>query len=242
MEHAVQGTGSLTLGQFSLAGADPSTVPQLPRPPLWEVWLFESAWTPAIGLLAAGVVAFWLLNRAGKARQGALAGAGCVAAAGALLLTAMLVETPREQMVERTRALIRVTADQLGATIARGEDPPLADLLAEDVVLMMGGQDWLIGSDQVMAQVETVPKWGVRVERAAVVRSSAQSRDRNSGFTQVWVRAEGNFALARSWWRIGWRRESDPGDPSGYRWRATTIDCLQLDGMVNPGEARRFGN
>lgn len=215
------------LGQFNLGGGD---VPALRDGPWWQVWTVESPWVVAGALVGAGVVAWWFLNQKSEAKKAMLAlGAGVLLAA-ALVVCAQVVTTTRERLRAKTRELV--------GAVARAEMNTLSELLAEDVVLTGRGEPLVVGREALLSGVRATTGSAYPVKQASMLEEQEQVDDRNFAYTQVWLRIEAVSAgMARSWWKIGWRREAEG---TGEAWRATSIDILQLDFFDDPAKLKQY--
>lgn len=190
--------------------------PPLPDPPALEVWLFEQPVVSAGLALGAGALAWFVLRAKGKPRQGTLAGGGLVALAVVLAVVGFVVETARER-------LAALSGDLLAAARA-GDAARLDGLLADDLVLDLGGRGGDSGDKALV--LEAVGKLKEQAVIDAVrVRSPVSLDGPNAARSQVWVRTGGaGFGPSLSWWMVSWRREA------GGEWRAHLIELLLLNG------------
>jgi len=199
------------------------TPPPLDSPPLLPRLIFEQP-LPLVALFIGGaVVAFVVLNRRFKAKQGVLAAGGLLLAAGALWLTASLVQTDREQIMAETSRLI-------GAT-TRVDTAALDNLLAPDVRLFAGPR---IGDSRIpsagwdkKAILENTDRYLraiYKVDEAAVLEMQGTMDGPTSGRTQARIRTTVVGAPFISWWRVTWRRSGEG------RWEVTAIEPLEIPG------------
>lgn len=207
----------LLLAQFGDAGS----VPELPRPPFLEHTLFESP-LPLVGLLfLAGVVAFFMLNSTGRAKQGLIAAGSASALALGTLLIASLVTTTRETLQARTTALVHAAAT--------ADTTALAPLLADDVRLVLWDQTAALGRPRTLDLVNQYTGTLYKLREHSITRTTASVDGRNAARTLARVRVRTEATLydipIGSTWRIDWRLENDNS------WRATAITCLQIDGV-----------
>lgn len=218
-----------TLAQFN--PADSIDVPMLPDPPAWEVWLFERPWTPAFGLLVLAIGLAWFFNQRSDLRRGLKLAGAALGLAGVLVVVGMAVSTTREDLARQSRRLVGM--------VARAETEKLGDLLASDCTVMLGGQAWILGRQNILAVVEGTTGSRYKVAKASVIAEYQQApiAAGHAGLTQLWVRLEGEEAgyFARSWWRISWRRDR-PDQP----WVVSSIDLMQIDGLGDPAHLRNM--
>lgn len=200
----------------------PASVPALPAPPLLERLLFENPW-PAIGaLLAAALVAAWLLNKQSRAREGLLAAGGLAVLALAVYIASAVVTTQREVLAARTRELINLTA----AADTTGLEP----LMARDVTFRAFLTQQSYQRDAILDLVRRYPGQMYPVKSHRIDRVQATIDGPNAARTQTHVTTESPEATlynlpTGSWWRLNWRK-----DPDG-QWRLTGIELLQVDGV-----------
>lgn len=195
-------------------------VPALPKPPALEAVVFESPLLAAVALVVVGIATVFTLRASGKDRIGVVIGGAMVVAAGALLVTAAMVETARERMSRRTRELVRATA-----TV---DVEALRELLAADARLVGDRVPLVRGldarsRDEILSLVQT-HIGGERVDDWAVLKMQAKRDGPNAGRTQTQVRVDAggpNF----SWWRIDWRMDEDG------EWRVIGIEPLFIGGL-----------
>ncbi|MBL8991402.1 MAG: hypothetical protein JNJ48_07470 [Phycisphaerae bacterium] len=197
-------------------------VPLLPAPPMLERVLFEQPLPGAVALLAAGVVAFAVLNRAGRGRQGLGAAALSLFLAGAVVVLATAVKTEREELQGlAVRVIERVMAAD-GAEVDRR--------LADSVTLRLLGRTSPMGKPEILRHVtgRTLERYGVREHTVrsvqAVIDGPGVAR------TQVRVRVQTDLtgAPVGSWWLLHWRRDA------AQQWRIVGIEAQQID-FVPPG-------
>jgi len=204
----------------------PYTPPPLPPVPLLERWVLENPWPPVIGLAAAGVVVFFILNArgGGGARQGALAAGALALVAALCVVTSFLVTTQREVLVQRTRELV--------AAAAQPDLRALAPMLAEDVGLRVLGRAYTEDKAGIVGLVDRYIGSEYRVTRHSVPSVTAHTDDGGAGSagaaggrTLARVRVEVDGMTNRSWWRLTWRRS---GVAAG-EWTVVHIEGLQID-------------
>lgn len=212
-----------TLAQIPGLG-NGAAVPMLPDPPMVEHLLLESPATPAAAFGIAGAAVFLMLNRAGRARQGAAAAGALVVLAAGLIALGASVTTARETLIDRTGRLI--------GAVSRGSASGAGQFLAEDVRATALRSFEAPDKQAILNHVETDLGPGGRfaVKNAAVLASAAVVDGANAARTQVRMRVtvEALGAPSLSWWRLNWRK-----DPDG-QWRVIAIDVLEMDGMRGP--------
>lgn len=191
----------------------------LESPPLAERFLLESPVVAMIAALAICFIAMWILSRAGRRRLGlAVAGLGVALAAGAYLASEM-VETPREELKARTRALI--------AAAAEADRTALTDLLADSVqVTITAGGIRLGDLDKpgVISRVEDYMQGAYAIEEWSLPTLQAVADGPEVGRTQlrIVVTPQATRFPTGSWWLIHWERIGD-------RWQAAEIELLSVN-------------
>jgi hypothetical protein len=198
----------------------------LPAAPLLESILFERPLPLVVLLVLAGLVAFVLLNRRGRAGAGIFALALGVALACGLWILATVVRTDREVVSEQTRELVDAAA--------RTDRAGLSRLLHETAKLSIGGGGWL-ERDEILDAVDRRLGATYKLHEWAVVKVEASVDSAEVARTQVNVRAETEAARVPnlSWWKIGWRKAADG------RWVVTSIEPLSVGGFASPGDVIR---
>ncbi len=199
------------------------SIPTLPSPPTIEHYLFENPWPAVIVLTLGALVVATALNRQGRSRQARLAAVGLLAGAIAVGVTASLVTTTREVLIQHSKSLVNATA---AADLAS-----LRDMLASDAELRAAflTQTWtrdrlLDGVEQYLGQRYPIQSHGEDSIRATIDGP-------NAARTQMHVVVRSTDATAYdvpigSWWRIEWRK-SDDGT-----WRVRGLECLHLSAVA----------
>ncbi|MEO1278914.1 MAG: hypothetical protein AAFV77_08165 [Planctomycetota bacterium] len=208
----------------------PPPIEPLPPAPLLERFLLEQPLLPAIILGLLAVVAFIAFSNSGKRKVGLAVAAGLVLAAGAVYLTATLVTTTRETLLERTAELIGSTASADTAALARvlTDDASLNSSgdLARTIPSIDNVPSILSRVDQALSREFVIDRW-VLADRQATLDGP------NTGRTLVRVGVDGsNFSRTHySWWRLHWERGSDG------EWRCYEIEprWVQFVGSAAPG-------
>lgn len=197
-----------------------SQPPPLPEPPLLEAWLFERPVTAAGALLGAGVVCFLVLRARGKSKGAVIGGGALIALAAAVALIGSVVETSRERVARLSAQVIArfQAADQAG----------LGVLLADDLVLDLGGGGVSAAgdsSDKALVLEAARAMQGQAVIDTSRVREPVAADGPRAARSQVFVRTGGGgFGPSLSWWMFSWRREPDG------EWRVSLIELLLLNG------------
>lgn len=190
---------------MQIPGLSQAKVQDLPSAPLMPRLVLEEPLTLTLVFAAAAVVGWFVLNRVGKARRAAmvaLVGAGL--AIGVQVL-ARAVTTDREQMLDATRELVRVTA--------HADTAALRPLLAPEVRLTneyslaateVQGANW--GREEILSNVQKVLKDKYPLKEAAILQVQGIKDRDGAGRTQVRVRAvlQNPPIPIISWWRIEW--------------------------------------
>lgn len=193
--------------------------PPLPSAPMADRLLLENPVPAVLVALAAGFLAMWLLRRAGRRRLAlAAAGAGIALAAVAFLVGRM-IETPREALKDRTRALVEAAAEV--------DTAALDDLLDRSVRVRLTGGGIRLGEldkGGVIARAEDYMSGAYAVESWSVPTLQAAADGPEVGRTQlrVVVTPEATRFPTGSWWAIDW--ELIDG-----KWRAVEIELLRVN-------------
>ncbi len=196
---------------------DPSP---LPEPGLLTRLLFESEWTLAIALGAAGIFAFLLLNSRGRAKDGLKAAGVAALLAVAALFTSRLVTTEREQMAAMTRDLV--------AMVARGESAGLRSIFSTDARLTAAPGIGEVELDRVLSLTGEFFGPGGRYELSdhRIRDLQATTDGPNVGRVQVkvWVKHKGSGWINNSWWLLDYQR-----DAAG-EWKVVELRALAVQG------------
>lgn len=194
----------------------PSIQP-LPSPPLIERFLFEQPLMPVMVLAVIAIVAAVAFARLGRRRRGLLVAGVLAAIAGGVYVTASLVTTQRERLLEQTEALIGAAATLDIAT--------LQGLLSEDARLATSGDIARVlpsidGRADIIDQAERSLRGQARISDWQIRDRQATIDGPNVGRTLVRVGVDGD-AFSRthySWWRLDWEM-----GPDG-QWRCYVVD------------------
>lgn len=189
----------------------------LPSAPLVERFLFEQPLLPVIVLALLAVVAVVAFLGRGQRKRGFLVAGVLAAVAGGLFVTATLVTTTRETLLERTRALIGATA---GADTAG-----LRGLLTDDASLNTSGDirrvlppiesvpELLDQVDRYLGREYTLTGWEI-LDQQATVDGPNVART----LVRVGVDADAFSRTHYSWWRLHWTLDA------GGQWRCFEIE------------------
>ncbi len=221
----------LTLAQLAPPGGrNPlASAPRLPDAPLLERWLYEAPWTPAVALTLLGLLAAWLLLRAGQAgaqgRWAVLAACTGALAGTGLVLLASSVTTMREVLVERTRGLVVAVLAGDAATVERELSPSFA--------LTLLGRQSSRGRDYVVSAVrgDIAARFNAKASELRWVRASMDGPA--VARTQVSLLASSELmgGPTPTVWMIHWR-----ADAQG-RWYVGRLEAQEiglLTGVPDP--------
>ncbi|MEM1186037.1 MAG: hypothetical protein AAGI53_13685 [Planctomycetota bacterium] len=212
-------TGALTLGQGLVQEflSKPDIRP-LPEPGVFERFFFEGSILLWGALIAAGLVGLIGFASRGKAKLGLAVGGGFVLAAVGAWLTAHLVTTDREIVMDNVSELIRVTA--------AADVDALESFLDEDLRLSISGFATNMPRDAVLGLVRAQLGGSYRVSSHKVLERQAVMDGPYSARSQVSVRVDGEgFGRIGSWWRIDWLDR-------GEGWKVVAIEALYIPGVV----------
>lgn len=196
--------------------------PPLPPTSLVRWALFESPWALSVVLVALGLF-LWMFFRSRAQTRRSWAALGLVVLAAAVVLMALLVDTPREQM--------RRTALELVRAVAAADAPGVSSRLTDDCRLYYfeapDGLDLAPLLDRVRS--DFAPGGKYRLKDYGVLESDACEELEARGRAQIKVRVvpEATGAPVISWWRLDFRRDA-PG-----RWRVSGIQPLAIAGVPN---------
>jgi hypothetical protein len=212
-----------TLAQSLLRDVPPPT--PLPDPPWLESVLFESPWLTIGVLLLVGGAVFAALRAApspNAQRTGRwLAGLAALGALG-LGLSAALVQTPREALIEQTRTLIQA--------IARADAPAADAAFAPGISLSLLGQPTRMPRAEMIDRVRTDMggRYALR-DRAANISALRAIVD-GPGVARVQCRVQAVHDAtgfpASTWWLVHFR-QAEPGRP----WLVHALELQQFDGL-----------
>lgn len=199
------------LAAFLLAQLDfqAEPPPALGRPALIPYGLFENPVPLAAFLVAAAIIAAYLVNRKGRVRQAGLAAGACFAAAAGVVVMATLVTTRRETAMAATQDLV--------AAVATIDEAGMRRLLADDARLVVSSPIERVSApapgldrDRTISLVrDQLSRYPIREHHVRSV--SAEVRRGNTIRSQCRVRVvvEGEALAHNSWWRMIWRVEDD---------------------------------
>lgn len=207
------------------------------RGPLWSRWLFEQPWplVGAIVVLGAGVA--WRGNARGRGLWAGVVLAASMACAGAVFVISAVVQTERESLTARTRALVDA--------VAAADAAALRAMLGPSVTLRLGPAGGIAGGSgdgsSVDAErlVELVTAQMSGPYRLAAHRTLWARADLGAAPAPGAVRADG-LSQARVWadpaqsrvpasgtWLLTWQRL--PGRTGPERWALRGIELQSLD-------------
>lgn len=199
---------------------DQAPPPPLPAPPWVEATLFESPWTAVVGVLAVGLAAAWVVNRAGQGRRAVLVALVSASLAGGLVASASLVITDRETVIARTREAV--------AAVARGDADAAERILHPSVALTLPGNRTDLTKADIVERVRTDMNGRFAVRDRAARLSALRATLDGAGVARTQARIgavhEATGFPATTWWIFGWRRGED-----GV-WRLSSLEMQQLDG------------
>jgi len=200
---AAQGLGAL---------ADPDP---LPPAPLLERWLLQDPLPTVILLAICAAVGWWWLNRVGRARAGATAGAACLLAAGGVLLLARLVVTERESLAARCTALVNATID--------GRDAEVAGFLRSDALASVPQVNIEWSRDELLRRIREGEAHRRGADKADLRWVTSTIDGPTAARTQVRVQARMMDTWLPTTWMISWAR-NDPASP----WQVRRIEAQQI--------------
>lgn len=199
------------------------TIEALPPAPLLERFLFEQPLLPMAVLALLALIAVIAFASRNQRRRGVLVAVVLVALAGGVYLLATLVTTEREELLERTEALIGATANVDRAA--------MGGLLTEDASLRTTGALERVlasidGRDSIISRASQSLEGRYRVNTWEILDRQATTDGPNVGRTlvRVGVDVDGFSRTHYSWWRLHWER-----GPDG-QWRCFELEPLWILG------------
>ena len=199
--------------------------PPAPRPQpaasLWQVWLLETPWYPAAVLALVGLLGFVLLRRLHKPTPAVMVMGSCLGLACAILAAGLTVRTPREMMLDASRALV--------AAVARADGAAVDTMLDESCQLRGFGPIGTMDKPGIVGAVRNkfAANGAFAVSSCRIDESQAAAIGGGVGTTQLLVSATPKGGLynapVRTWWRIDWKL-----DTATKRVRAVAIAPLWL--------------
>lgn len=201
--------------------ANQDAVAPLAPPGFFEHWLQESPLPTALVLVALAGAVGLLLARRGKARAGAWAAAGLVAAGVAVLVYGSLVTTAREEVMAETRAFVEA--------VVKGDAPAADRSLAPSLSVSIASRP--TPELDRAAILSVVSAFAGELELRDHDIAELQARIVGPGLATTQVRVDvtpRRWIPASTWWRLEWRR-----DAAGA-WRIDGMDCLLFNGR-RPG-------
>lgn len=204
-------------GPATTLGAAP---PPLPVGPAIPHWLFERPITVGLVVGAFALASWVVLSRRGEERRALLVGGALAVIAVSVGAVGSLVETTRER-------LIRLSNEFVDAVAARETDVASA-MLADDLVIAMGGTQLPGGAGLARRALETFHE-KVKVTDHLVTDESATG-GASGGASQFFVRASSDVGPGTAWFRLSWRE-----GPAGV-WKIFLIEVLRVNGR-SPEEA-----
>ena len=197
----------------------PSIAP-LPAPGLFERLVLESPFALALSLALIGLGGLVALNARGRLRTGLVVLGAAWALGGAAVLASVLVETPRERLIRRTRELV--------AALARVDTDAMRALIHEDASVEVERLSRFSGRDSIIDAASRYLGSTYRLESHATPEVQAVIDGPNAARTQARVRHTGEGIPPASWWRISWYRPSER-EP----WVAVEIEPLWIAWVGN---------
>ena len=186
--------------------------PDWPPPPLLTHYLLESPWLVCVTLLTVAA-ALALIGWRGGQRRPMIASAIAACLAGVLFLVAMLVQTDRERMAQRARAMVDAAASPVNLEL-------FGETLSEDATFFGRDRDAILGMLQRSAH-----RW--QVSQAYITRLEVHQDDATRGQTYLSIITRLNTSFgggsAQTRWLLHWRKE-----PDGV-WRIRRIEWLSLN-------------
>ncbi|MEL7088175.1 MAG: hypothetical protein AAGL98_06985 [Planctomycetota bacterium] len=177
----------------------------------WTTLLFENPWPAVIALLGVSSVLRLVGKRQDQKRLVQVSWVALFLGLG-VYLTATLVNTDRETLIERTRAMIAATSPV--------DEPALRALFADRALLLGPEGDVWDELDAVFVARE-LDEHGVKDNQIRLV--DARANRPGVGFSTLDVSSKIMGIPQRSTWELAWQRDAD-GD-----WRITSMKWLTFN-------------
>jgi hypothetical protein len=207
-----------------------AAVPMLPKPPVLELVFFESPLLLCGSLVVVAIIILVLGNRHGRLRPAGVAAAGMVIVAGVIFALAGAVETTREHLAGRTRALVDL--------VARADLSELSQQLDAKCQLRLGLSGPAMDRSSLLAAVGRYPGSEFPISEHSVLEVHAVIDGKNLARTQARLRLRTKSTLydlpVTCWFRIDWRADLSPDGTPLEPWRVAGVTLVQLDGVGNP--------
>lgn len=188
-------------------------------PPFLEHYLFENPWPGCIALVVVAL-AIVFTQRGGLSRKMMIITSSILVAAGGLYLTAMLVMTEREELVQVMKEFAR-----------RAEEDNIESLrpmFDSNAVLTDENGKVIITAGLLFSALESTVQ-GHGLTRHAINDAKAEMRSKNTA--QTWIRVSTKVAADGgshpTEWLIQWRRDKN-------QWKVTEMRWLTYRGMSPP--------
>jgi len=197
-----------------------SLVPALEEPGITDHFLLESPWLPALGIAALAVVLFPVFVKLAGVARGITLTLVLLLLAGGIIALAQVIDTPREQVMDRTRQLVQQAA--------AGDDLSVGKFLSEKVKLRTPDQPFSLGRKSILKLVQR--NKGGRMVRSCTIREIRAGRsNRAKMITQVLVvvTPSAGELFTPTWWQLQWTRNDDD-------WQVEKITWLTI-GPNRPG-------
>ncbi len=190
----------------------------LPQPGLIERLTLESPMTLVASLVVIGLAGVLVLNTRGRLKAGLVVLVLAGLLAGGIALIAGLIQTPRETLLDRTRALVTALAEVDRASLHAMLDP--------EAEVQVRGMTTFRGRETILSTADRYVGNGA-ISSHAIPEVQGVIDGPNAARTQVRVRHSGSVPPA-SWWKITWYRAS-VDEP----WTAVRIEPLWISGRGN---------
>lgn len=192
---------------------------ELPNPPAFEHYLLENPWPLALALLAVALVLIVVGRR--RAQRGPRRGATLLAlltfiTAGAVFVTATLVETPREQMIAATRRLIGHTSPLQSAAFQA--------MLHAKATLTVESDEPPLAADQIVIRLDRVVR-KYPIQSQSIQSITAESRGDMQGQTLLDLQTETAIGPRNTRWLLSWVRQDG-------QWQVLDVKWLPSGGLL----------
>jgi hypothetical protein len=221
---------SVSLGGFSQAFAQPSTLIDVPDPPplaspsLLDRAVFEQPLPLAAGCIIASLLAGAIARSRTSSQQRKALGVASIAlfvlGVGAYV-AGRVVHTPRERMLVATRALVDAVATANVDAVRAG--------LTNDCTLTYFEAPLGLPAKGILDRVATQFAGGGIYSLEDYTIRAIQAAPSRPGFGQVqvkvWAKAKAGFPI-NSWWRLDYVEQEGT-------WRANAIMAVSISGLSN---------
>jgi hypothetical protein len=188
---------------------------ELNSPPAWERYLLENPWPASLTLLATAVALVIVGRRRGD-RRAPLFAAIALLAACAVFVLALLVETPREQMIAAARRLIGHTSPMQSAAFQAMLHPRATLLVESDAPPLP--------VDQIIMRLDRLAR-KYPITSQLIQSIAAESNGHAQGRTLIDLQTDTHLGPRNTRWLISWVNQNG-------QWLVLDVQWLPTGGLL----------